>query len=306
MKTANSLRLLLTSLIVSAFLVSCQKDQSENLSSQDEEQASIAASNEEAQSEIIFNNIFDDVMGINNEVGMAGTGIFGGAATSAFGESARPGNVDSLPPCLTITITRPTANPFPVRIELDFGTGCLIRGHIRSGKIITEYSNRLIIPGATATTVFQNYKIDSISIQGTHKITNTSSSSQRQFTVQVRNARLTRPNGNYAEWNRNRVITQIDGMGTPELHFDDVFSITGDASGTISRNNLVSTWESVIMAPLIKKFNCRWIVKGEVRIIRRNQSTNSPWIGFLNYGQGNCDNIASLTINGITHQITLY
>ena len=306
MKTANYLRLVTAVLFTSVIILSCKKDESETLSEQEEQQSSLTASESEAESEAIFNSIFDDVMGTNNEVGLAGTGIFGGAAQTDIGIAARPGNVDSLPACLTITVTRPTAAPFPVRIELDFGTGCFIRGHMRSGKIITEYTNRLIFPNASATTVFQNYKIDSISVQGTHKITNTSTANQRQFTVQVRNARLTRPNGNYSEWNRDRVITQIEGLGTPELHFDDVFSITGHASGTINRNGLVSTWESIIVAPLIKRFNCRWIVKGEVKIIRRNQSSNSPWIGFLNYGQGVCDNIATLTINGNTHQITLY
>lgn len=306
MKTTNLLRLLTVALFASVIAVSCQKDKSEALSPQEEQEASMAASQSEAESEAIFNSIFDDVMGTNDEVGLGGTGIFGGAAQTDIGIASRPGQVDSIPSCLIITVTRPTANPFPVRIELDFGTGCFVRGHMRSGKIITEYTNRLIFPGAVATTVFQNYKIDSISVRGTHKITNTSTSNMRQFTVEIRNARLTRPNGNYSEWNRNRVITQIEGLGTPQVPLDDVFRITGDAWGTINRNNLVTTWESVIIEPLIKRFNCRWIVRGEVKIIRRNQSSNSPWIGYLKYGTGTCDNLAILTVNGVDHQITLH
>jgi hypothetical protein len=60
-----------------------------------------------------------------------------------------------------------------------------------------------------------------------------------------------------------------------------------------------NTWSSVILDPLIKKFTCRWIVKGTKRITRNNH------LGILDYGNGDCDNQAVLTINGVAHTITL-
>jgi hypothetical protein len=42
----------------------------------------------------------------------------------------------------------------------------------RSGKIVTVYTNRLFVFGATATTEFVDYTVDSIKVQGKHVILN--------------------------------------------------------------------------------------------------------------------------------------
>lgn len=288
------------SLVVGLF--ACQKEKSEaSLTPQEEEQAVTIASESEAEAEVTNNAVFDDAMGANDEVGMSGTGIFGGRISGTS-------SMDSLPRCATVTITH--SNPlekFPIRIVTDFGTaGCLGKdGHKRYGKIITEYTGRLIVPGKSAVTVFDGYRVGDIKISGTFKITNTSTSNMRQFTIDVQNAKRLRPNGDYVQWNSHRVITQVEGLGTPEFPFDDVFTITGYASGTVKRGDLIINYESTITEPLRKRFNCRWISKGEVKTIRRSTASSSPWIGVLNYGNGECDNAATLTINGVTRSITL-
>ena len=81
----------------------------------------------------------------------------------------------------------------------------------RSGKIISVYTGHLIIPGKSATTTFQDYKVNGISVQGTHKITNTGSTNESQVTVDVEGGKGTKPNGAYVQWNTHRVITQIEG-----------------------------------------------------------------------------------------------
>ncbi|MBL7707699.1 MAG: hypothetical protein JNJ86_01440, partial [Chitinophagaceae bacterium] len=91
----------------------------------------------------------------------------------------------------------------------------------------------------------------------------------------------------------------------PNIPLDDIFKIEGSASGQAQRGNLVVTWESNVIEPLIKRFVCRWIVKGTIKTVRRNANANSPWVAILNFGNGNCDNQAVITINGVSHQITL-
>lgn len=122
----------------------------------------------------------------------------------------------------------------------------------------------------------------------------------------VEGGKRTHANGNYIHWNSQRVITQVEGLGTPELPFDDVFTITGGTKGSVKRGDRVSLWESVIIEPLRKRFNCRWISKGIVRTTRTHASSSSPWVAILNYGNGECDNKATLTINGTTKIITLH
>src|SRR5258705_12944344 len=83
----------LTQLITTAFLFnlliffSCTKENSQNgTADQQEEQASIVSSESDGEAEIVFNEVFDDAMGVSDEVGMAGTGIFGRtAATNTSG-----------------------------------------------------------------------------------------------------------------------------------------------------------------------------------------------------------------------------
>jgi hypothetical protein len=142
-------------------------------------------------------------------------------------------------------------------------------------------------------------------VEGTHKITNTSSSNTtRQYTVNVTDAKLTKPSGNYVEWRNQKVITQVEGLSTI-TPFDDIFRIEGSASGKVKRGALLVAWESNILEPLIKKFNCRWIVKGKIRTVRVNATSNSPWTAVLDFGNGTCDNQAVITINGVSRQITL-
>ena len=194
-----------------------------------------------------------------------------------------------------------------MRIELDFGTGCPGKdGRVRSGKIITEYTGRLTLPGKSSVTVFKDYIVDSIRVEGTIKITNTGNANDRQFTVDITSAKLTKPNGDYTKWNSHRVITQVEGLATPDLSIDDVFTITGNASGEVKTNSFATTWESNIIEPLRKRFACAYISKGVVKIIRHNLSPDSKWVGVLNYGTGLCDNKATLTVNGVEHQIILH
>lgn len=302
-------RLMTIALFASVLVVSCQKDQSgENLSPLEEEQASTIATESEAESEESFDEVFDNVMGVNAEVGLGGTGVFTGRLQETPPSSGRMQEVYTIG-CFTVTVDRlNVGTAFPVRITTDFGTaGCVGRdGRTRYGKIITTYSGRLIEPGKSATTTFEGYKVGEIAVSGTHTITNTSTANTRQFTVEVSNAKLTRPNGNYVQRSARRVITQTEGLGTPLIAHDDIFKIEGSASGTVKRGDVAVSWESTITEPLIKRFSCPWIVKGSVKVIRRNQSSNSPWASVLDYGSGACDNKATLTVNGVVRQINLH
>lgn len=298
MKLRQSLQGLIAILLFFSILsiVSCQKENSGTTDQQEAEMARVSGE-ANAEAESLFDKVFDDVMGANDEVGVSGTGIFYG----------RPDTLVPVPRCFTVTIDHPNNTPFPVIITIDFGNGCTgPDGRTRKGKIITEYTARLIVPGAIATTTFDNFYVDNIKVEGTHKITNTTSGNlnQRQFKVEVINGKLTKPNGNYIKWNSLRINTQVQGNATPSP-LDDVYKIEGSSHGQILRGNLLVGWQSTITEPLIKRILCRWIVKGRIRTVRVNASTNTPWVAVLDFGNGQCDNQATLSVNGQTFQITL-
>jgi hypothetical protein len=283
---------------------SCKKETSADTAQ--EEFSSQASSEADAESDDIFNEVFDNVLGVNTDVGFGNTGVFGQMNPGSSGGTAR------LTACPDVTITHLNGiDPFPIKVVMDFGTGCVARdGRTRSGKIITIYTNRLFYPGAKATTTFDGYTVDSIKIQGTHIITNQSevistNCIRHKWNVVVENAKLSKPNGNYTEWNSTKTITQVEGTCTPLIQLDDIYKIEGGARGKVKRGDLLIAWNSEITDPLIKKFSCRWLVKGAIRIVRLNLTTSSPWVATINYGNGDCDNKALVTINGVPHNITL-
>lgn len=290
----------IVSISILCFSVSCTRESSnDDTAEQEQIQASTLTAESDAEAEVIYNEVFDDVLGANNDVGMGDIGIAGRTADNDM--QFRPNA------CYTIIpVTAPGV--WPARIIIDFGTSPCMGpdGHTRMGKIIATYSARLTVHGATAETTFENFYFDSTKVQGTHKITNTSTSnSERSFKIEVINGKLTRYNGNFIEWNSTRLITQVEGLATPFIALDDVLKITGHSRGRAQRGNLLVAWESTVVEPLMKRFRCRWINKGRIRSVRANMSTNSPWVAILDFGNGACDSHATLTINGVTHQITL-
>jgi hypothetical protein len=288
---------------------SCKKETSQDLSPQDEQQANITASQSDAEAEGVFNGVFDDVMGVNSNVGIGGTGLFMRNAANNYGPTGIDARIDPAPPCLNVTIvTSGNSNsPFPVTITLDFGGGCACGdGHTRKGKIIVKYTDRLLHPNAKANLQFEDFSIDSIQVDNSTSFTiaNTGTQDNLQLTIDI-DAKLSKSNGNYTEWHSHKVITRTEG-GTTTTPLDDVMQIEGNASGTAKRNNLAVAWKAQITDPFVKKFTCRWISKGTIKVGRENLSANSQWIGVLDYGDGICDNLATLTLDGVSYQITLH
>ena len=302
---SNTLKIVSFLILTTFIFTNCKKETSG--STAQEEMASRVSTQADAESDDVFNEVFDNVMGVNADVALGGTGVFGQKSPDVNIGIAR---VDA---CPVVTITKlSNTDPFPVKVVMDFGSGCTGRdGRIRSGKIIVTYTGRLIYPDNKATTVFDGYKVDKVKVEGTLIITNqsipptTTNCITHTWKVVVEGAKLSNDNGDFTEWNSTKTITQVEGMCTPYFVQDDIYKITGYASGKGKRGDMLTAWKAEIAEPLIKKFSCRWIVKGVLRVARVNLSNTSPWIGTLNYGDGACDNRAVLTINGISHEITL-
>jgi hypothetical protein len=292
---------LLATIMVTALVFSaCKKQDDSSSGAEGKEEFATVASQSDATAEVVFDDVFNNVLGVSSEVGIGGTGIFGRVDVSS-GSTNRLEGVDSIT-CYTVTTKQLSATRFPLQITIDFGAGCTGRdGRTRKGKIIVTYTGHLFIPGNSATTTFDGYYIENIKVEGAHKLTNTGTTDKKSYTIQITNAKLSQSNGNYIQWNSEKTITQIEGAATPLIGIDDAYNITGQAGGAVQKDGKYFQWSTLITTPLTKRFTCRWIARGTLSLKKGNDA-----VAVLDYGSGSCDNKATFTVNGSVHEITLY
>lgn len=298
-KTINLTTWLLAFGLIGAITFSgCKKDDSISSASENDPVELVAtqeATTQEAETEAQFDDVFNITASMN--AAQVGEDLGVGANVSGLFElgSTTPTNNTR---CFTITVVPNIPHVFPKTVTIDFGTGCLGRdGKYRKGKIVSIYTNPMVVPGAKVSTTFVDYFVDSFHIEGTHITENTSTSNMQGWKITVINGKITNTNTNrWRMWNSTKNVLQIEGNGTPHFPMDDVYKITGNARGSNSGGH---TWSSLVIEPLIKKFTCPWIVKGTVKLIRDGREA------LLDYGNGVCDNIAIIYINGVPHIIRL-
>jgi hypothetical protein len=280
-------------------LGSCKKDNSITNPQSDsatENAATLAATQEDAETDALYDDVFNITGSMNSAQAGEDLGL-GGSFPGAFG-NGRDAAPDTLNRCFTITVVPNIPHVFPKTVTINFGNGCLGKdGKYRKGKIVSIYTAPMPVPGSKVSTTFLGYHVDSFKVEGTHITENTSTSNMQGWKITVLNGQVTNTNNSrWRKWNSLKQVTQTEGNGTPGFPLDDVYKITGGARGS---NAAGHTWASAILDPLIKKFTCRWIVKGTVKIIRDGREA------MLDYGNGTCDNIAEITINGVPHAIML-
>lgn len=292
---------LLTTIMVTGLVFSsCKKQDDNSTGAAGKEEFATVISESDATGEVVFDDVFNNVMGVSSEVGIGGTGVFGRVDVNSSNTNRVEG-VDSVT-CYVVITKQLGATRFPLQITIDFGSGCTDRdGRTRKGKIIITYTGHLFIPGNSATTTFDGYYFQDIKVEGTHKLTNTGTTDKKSYTTQITNAKLSMSNGNYMQWSSEKTITQIEGGATSLIGIDDVYNITGQSGGSVQKDDKYFQWSTAITAALTKRFTCRWIAKGTLSLNKGNDA-----VAVLDYGSGSCDNKATFTVNGVVHEITLH
>ena len=208
------------------------------------------------------------------------------------------GNRLFLSECATVTLD---TSVFPRILTIDFGdVNCLCNdGKYRRGKIIITFTGRYFEPGTVITHGFENYFVNDKSVAGSKVVTNMGENENGNlyFTIEVTGVIEKPDGGGTFSWNSSRVREWIQGSDTHN-RWDDIYLVTGTANGT-RPNGL--TWEQEIMTPLRVELACRFIVSGTVEMRPQDRP-----VRLLDYGNGDCDNIATVTINGETYTIHLH
>lgn len=191
---------------------------------------------------------------------------------------------------------------------IDFGTtGCTLQnGNVLKGKIIISF---LYNPNATSHTInyeFVAFYHNAIRFDGNKNFTRTMSQatgSSPSHPIVVMNMEFTAtfPDGRVFTRIGSRTREIISGYNTPNILLDNIYEVTG-AWSTSFPNTTVQY--STITTPLIVKLSCistnkPLLVQGVITFQRNGN------IATLDYGSGDCDNLAVFTINGISYNIII-
>ncbi len=228
-----------------------------------------------ATSDVFFDDVSQEVIQANTESGLT---------------------IRETQACATITIS-PQGTTFPKTVTIDFGTGCTgTNGFVRKGKLIYTISKKFINPGAQIAVSFDGYSVNDYKLEGTYTIKNNGSFTGLNITTTLVDGKITYPDGTW--YTRSSVVTwvQAKGADTPLDFSNDEFNITG--SGTVKSstgNELTAASET----PLLRKFTCYNTVSGKLNLAFNNIT------GVLDYGAGECDKAAILTIGNKEYDVTL-
>lgn len=214
------------------------------------------------------------------------------------GASALKGGPNLLSSCATVTKDT-VSNPH--KLTIDFGTtNCLCNdGRYRRGQIIVTFAGKYRDSGYVRTISFNNHYVNDNQVTGTKQITNMghNSNGHLYYNISVNGAIILDSNKGTITQVSTRTRTWVNGENTlPRI--DDVYEITG--SGTLTRPNNTTVAVNITTV-LVAAVNCKWIKQGVMQLTPQGKSTRS-----LNYGNGNCDNQAVVTVGNKTKTITLH
>lgn len=187
---------------------------------------------------------------------------------------------------------------YPIYITIDYGDGIeTTHGRLISGLVKIEITGAKNTDGSKRIIDFQKCKIDTIGIAGTSTELFTGDNTTSRSTQLTSNVTFTIDGGSVLNRVGSEVRTWTAGLATQKERNDDVIETSGSVKVTSSDGN---TYSKTITKNLVHKGECHSIVQGTVEY-----KQNSTLLATLDYGDGTCDNIATLTAGGTTTEIQL-
>lgn len=289
MNVKISLSILLAS--AALLLASCKKDS--NSPSPSTSNNGVAANM--TANAVTADNAYDDAFGVALQTGTdQGLDIM----MQRVGKStSTPQGIQGNYYCANVSVSGST---FPVSVTVDFGTGCQSADSItRSGSIVYVFSGRLSTPGTTISATFNNYTVNGYKLNGTYTIGNTTTSiNSPQLTTTVTNGNIVFPGDTSYSFSGTKTISIASGNITNLSSL--IFNITGNYKiGSSYGDTLTAT----VTTPLEKKVSCKFIDQGIISFIYTKNTITVN--GTLDYGNGTCDNQASVTIGQFTENLTI-
>jgi hypothetical protein len=265
-------------------LLSCEKNKS------------MSSGIEIAESEVLGLTLAEASAEEDHSVAMEPPGTFRmfGMMGPGKGPGKGPGT-HHLPECADIS---ESGEEYPRVIMIDFGEGCEDRrGNIKTGKIIINISDDMKEEGATKRVTYENYTVRGNEISGSRTMINKGTNDDGNWIIESQSEMVVNKVEEGLKINRTSNATRewLTGFETPEKS-DDSFKITG--TGSITQDGS-ETFTREIIVPLFVDRSCRYILSGQIEL------SNEEGSMLIDFGDGTCDNTATVTKDGVTEEIDL-
>jgi hypothetical protein len=285
MKKRNFLLIISLVLVAGIMLFSCEeKEPIETLD--------LVTAEDDAIADMAYDDVFSEVDAVMNTMDFIGYII-----------PAQKSELEVFATCKVITVDQPEGSFWPRTVTIDYGEGCTIGERTRKGKIIISISGPMWKEGSMRVVSFDNFYVNDHKIEGVRTVTNEGRHTEGLYegkiyvSIILEDGKVTTPDGLEISKEVNRTRTFVEGEDSKWDTRDDIWYIEGIATG-INRNGVAFTRE--ITSPLWKEIGCRFITRGTVLI-----SVEGRPDAILDYGEGDCDPIVTITVGDETRTINL-
>jgi len=218
-------------------------------------------------------------------------------AQSGFDATNLKGGIFSLGSCPAVSVNFMTP---PFSISLDWGTGCTNSdGITRSGTINLSLSGLMNEKNNVATMNIENYIVDGKKISGTTKITYQGlnpGNNWPRYSI-VSDGKIEFADKSIISYHSESVRLQAEGAGTTTIT-DDVWRTEIQSANGVNKDG--TKWTAKTTKVMIKKGDCKWYNSGTLVITPEKGDVKT-----IDFGDGTCDNKATLKIGDKTTDITL-
>jgi hypothetical protein len=285
MKTTSYIRLAILGLAISTF--GCKKDDKDPDTFTADQEVAVDGNRAETESEDV-SGMEEDIMGRDIN--------FGRIATDSVFQYDNG--------CGTVTIIR-KGNNSTGKVTIDFGAGCVGKdGRTRKGKIEWTFTDRIRKPNAVIVTSFINYGVkkpggeDFVMIDNASKKTTTNTSQVESVnTLNIKrdlDMKLNFSDGaSFTQKGTKDIKLELNVLGN---RWDNVHTVlAGSVVTGNDRRGRTYTWTAT--SDIVRKSACalQTIYKPVSGILTIANDSKTKVIDF---GNGNCDNEVTVTING--------
>ncbi len=208
--------------------------------------------------------------------------------------------------CPEVNFTATNNTIFPATLTLTFEDGCTTpNGAAASGSIVAVFNGLMFSPGTSFSLTFIDFVHNGNTISGNYLLTNDGEDANGQWTFTATvDGEVTTATGRVINYQSQRISKMIEGNDTNFFTnglsgiFDDVWGTTQESTITNSDGQVLTvSTPDLIRSPL----TCRWPVSGFAELNLNIPETT----GSLDFGDGDCDNKATLTIGTYSVEIEL-